>query len=257
MGNNLGILLPAALTGLLVLATHVPLGQLVLARGIVFIDIALAQVAALGAVAGHGIFEGEFYAVQICATAAALLTAAFLTWTERRAASSQEAVIGVVYVSASAAQILLLSFDPHGAEHLKDLLVGQILWVSSMDLFPVAILYTLVLAALFRARLEERRLLFYAVFALTITASVQLIGVLLVFASLILPALAAGRYRTRPWRLIAGYAVGIAGYGAGLAISVWTDAPTGAAIVCTLTSTAALTAGIPLLTAPFSARSCR
>ena len=161
MPDSIAILMPAMLAGLLVLATHVPLGQMVLARGIVFIDIAIAQVAALGVVAGHAFLGGETYGffAQASATAAALLAAGFLAWTERRAGTSQEAIIGVVFVVAAAAQIVLLSFDTHGAEHLKDLLVGQILWVAPRDLLPIAALYALVLFALRWGDLTRRRLL--------------------------------------------------------------------------------------------------
>lgn len=233
---SLAILGPALLAGLLILATHVPLGQLVLARGIVFIDIAIAQTAALGVVAGHALWGGETHGpfAQASAAAAALLAAGFLAWTERRAANAQEAVIGVVFVVAAAAQIVLLGFDTHGAEHLKDLLVGQILWVAPADLVPVAALYALVLAALAWGDLARRRFLFYAVFAVAVTASVQLAGVLLVFASLIVPALAAGFAATRTRQLLYGYALGTSGYVLGLFVSAATDAPTGAVIVCTL-----------------------
>lgn len=244
MPDSIAILIPAFLAGLLVLATHVPLGKLVLARGIVFIDIAIAQVAALGVVAGHALLGGETreLATQACAAAAALLAASFLAWTERRAGTAQEAIIGVVYVVAASAQIVLLSFDAHGAEHLKDLLVGQILWVAPKDLLPIAALYALVLFVLLWGELARRRLLFYAVFAVTITASVQLMGVLLVFASLIVPALAGRRVTTKAGQLIAGYVTGALGYILGLSGSLITDAPTGAAIVCALACVAAVTA---------------
>jgi len=227
------------LAGLLVLATHVPLGQLVLARGIVFIDIAIAQVAALGVIAGHALLGGETHGLpaQACAAAAALLAAGFLAWTERRAGSAQEAVIGVVYVVAASAQIVLLGFDPHGAEHLKDLLVGQILWVSYGQLIPAALLSALLLAVMVWKRGEPRGLLFYGLFALAITASVQLVGVYLVFASLIVPALGTvslGR------RLGAAYAIGVAGYVSGLVLSALLDLPSGAMIVWTLVGCALL-----------------
>src|SRR5439155_12541733 len=120
-----------------------------------------------------------------------LLAAGFLLWSERRFVAVQEAVIGVVFVAAASAELILLSFNPHGAEHLKDLLVGQILWVEPRELVPVAALYAVVLAASFAFDLRRRRALFYLLFAVTITASVQLVGIFLVFASLIVPALAA------------------------------------------------------------------
>jgi zinc/manganese transport system permease protein len=238
------ILLPALLAGVLVLATHVPLGQLVLERGIIFIDLAIAQVAGLGVVAADAVgFEPHGWSVQISAVAAALAAAALLIWTERRLAAVQEAIIGVVFVVAASAQIILLSFNPHGAEHLKDLLVGQILWVSVGDLWPVALLYAAVLAIWFAVDLAKHRVAFYALFAIAITASVQLVGVFLVFASLIVPALAASPL-ARQRRLSAGYAVGLVGYLLGLIASATLDVPTGAAVVCTLALVAVIFAAL-------------
>ncbi len=215
------------------LATHVPLGRLVLDRGIVFIDLAIAQVAGLGVVAADFLgWEPNGWSVQASAVIAALIASVFLIWTEKHYAAVQEAVIGVVFAVSASAEIVLLSFNPHGAEDLKDLLVGQILWVLPEQLVPVAILYAVVLAVLYLARLNERRTLFYVVFAVTVTASVQLVGVFLVFASLIIPALAA-RNMTRGW-LVVGYSVGAVGYALGLLASAFWDFPTGAAVVCGL-----------------------
>src|SRR6266851_9526550 len=217
--HSLDILWPAFLAGLLVLATHVPLGRMVLDRGIVFIDLAIAQVAGLGVVAADAMgWEPNGWSVQASAVVAALLAAAFLIWSERHLAAFQEAVIGVVFVVAASAEIILLSYNPHGAEHLKDLLVGQILWVELAQLVPVLVLYALVVAALIFLDLRRRRVTFYALFAVTITASVQLVGVFLVFASLIVPALAA-QAAPRDLRLATGYVVGFTGYVLGLLAS--------------------------------------
>jgi zinc/manganese transport system permease protein len=236
------LLFPAFVAGLLILATHVPLGQLVLERGIVFIDLAIAQVAGLGVVVANAMgWEPHGWPVQISAAAAALSAACFLLWSERRLGQLQEAVIGAVFVVAASAELIVLAFNPHGAEHLKDLLVGQILWVELQQLIPVAVLYGAVLLALIMLDLRRQRLLFYLLFAVTITASVQLIGVFLVFASLILPALSASASSPR-WRLPFGYGVGLAGYAAGLVISGLWDVPTGAAIVCALAFVAAIAA---------------
>ena len=122
-----GILGPALIAGLLVLATHVPLGTHVLERGIVFIDLAIAQIAGLGVIAADafGLPEGGL-AVQAAAVGAALLGALLLTWTEKRAPEQQEALIGVLFILAACAGILLLAGNPHGGEHLKDLLVGPV-----------------------------------------------------------------------------------------------------------------------------------
>jgi zinc/manganese transport system permease protein len=236
----LTILFPALLAGLLVLATHVPLGRIVLDRGIVFIDLAIAQVAGLGVVAADFFGAGsEFWTVQASAAGAALIAAAFLMWSERQLPALQEAIIGVLFVLSACIEILLLSSNPHGAENLKELLVGQILWVSPRDLVPVLVLYAAVLLLACRVDLARNRKLFYVVFAVTITASVQLVGVFLVFASLIVPSLAARIVATRA-PLAYGYAVGIVGYVIGLIGSAALDLPTGATVVCALVLVAIL-----------------
>ena len=241
--SEMAILLPAFLAGLLVLATHVPLGQLVLERGIVFIDLAIAQVAGLGVVVADAMgWEPQGWSVQVSAVLAALVSAAFLLWSERRMGALQEAVIGVVFVVAASAELILLGFNPHGAEHLKDLLVGQILWVEPRQLIPVTAVYAAVLVSIALFDLRRQRSLFYLLFAVTITVSVQLIGVFLVFASLILPALAASSVPRH--RLVFAYGVGLAGYSLGLLGSFVSDLPTGAAIVCALALAASLAAGI-------------
>src|SRR5690242_4498192 len=135
------ILLPAFLAGLLVLATHVPLGMQVLARGIVFIDLAIAQVATFGVIAADRFgFEPEGWVAQAAAVASALLGAALLTWTEKRWPDVQEALIGVLFAVAASGGMILVANSPHGGEHLQDLLAGQILWSSYAHLVPVAIL---------------------------------------------------------------------------------------------------------------------
>jgi zinc/manganese transport system permease protein len=237
-GLELSILGPAFCAGLLVLATHVPMGLQVLARGIVFIDLAIAQIAGLGVIAADALgWEPQGFAVQIAAVAAALLGAIALTFTEKRWPEVQEAVIGVSFVLGATAGIILLANNPHGGEHLKDLLVGQILWVSYKQLIPVALLTAVILALWFGAGAKLGRIGFYVLFAFAVTASVQLVGVYLVFASLIIPALAG---RTRPPRrqLIVGYVVGIVGYAAGLVVSAVLDLPSGAVVVWALAAAA-------------------
>jgi zinc/manganese transport system permease protein len=231
---DISILGPAFVAGLLVLATHVPMGQQVLARGIVFIDLAIAQIAGLGVIAADGMgWEPQGFAVQIAAVGAALLGALLLTLTEKRWPEVQEALIGVLFVLAACAGILLLASNPHGGEHLKDLLVGQILWVNYKQLLPVALLTAVILALWFGAGKRLGRVGFYVLFALAVTASVQLVGVYLVFASLIIPALAS-RFHVARRRLVIGYSVGVLGYAIGLALSALLDMPSGAVVVWTL-----------------------
>jgi len=223
------------LAGLLVLATHVPLGAQVLDRGIVFADLAIAQIAGLGVVAADafGLRESGL-TVQLSAVTAALLGALLLTWTERRAPRQQEALIGAIFVLAACAGLLLLAGNPHGGEHLKDLLVGQILWADARQLAWLAAITVPLAAALSLGWVRRAgRFGFYAAFALAVTASVQLVGVYLVFSSLIIPALASHRHRG-PGRHALAYGIGAAGYALGLALSALLDAPSGAVIVWAL-----------------------
>ncbi len=232
---DIAILGPAFLAGLLVLVTHVPLGSQVLQRGIVFIDLAIAQIAGLGVICADalGLPQGGI-AVQLSAVTAALLGAMLLTWLERRVPREQEALIGVMFILAACAGILVLAGNPRGGEHLKDLLVGQILWVDTPRLLALAAVTALLALALWRGWVGRLgRYGFYAAFAIAVTASVQLVGVYLVFASLIIPALAT-RSLTGKRRLVTGYAVGAAGYAIGLALSALLDLPSGAVIVWTL-----------------------
>jgi len=239
---SFSILGPAFCAGLLVLATHVPMGQQVLARGIVFIDLAIAQIAGLGVIAADTMgWEPQGFVAQIAAVSAALVGALILTFTEKRWPEVQEALIGALFVLAACGGILLMAGNPHGGEHLRDLLVGQILWVSYGQLLPVLPLTAAILALWFGARDRLGRIGFYAVFALAVTASVQLVGVYLVFASLIIPAL-AGRFHPARRRLVVGYSVGVLGYALGLTLSAVFDLPSGAVVVCMLAMVAVIAA---------------
>jgi zinc/manganese transport system permease protein len=228
--HDWSILWPALAAGLLVTATHVPLGIQVLKRGIVFIDLAIAQIAGFGVVLADWLhLEPQGWAVQACALVAALVGALLLTWTDRQWPEVQEATIGVVFVLAATGALLLLASNPHGGEHLRDLLIGQILWVTPSRLVIVTIVYAVLLAIMLASSFEDRRTLFYVVFACAATVSVQLVGLYLVFATLIVPALATRRFGR--YRLAAAFAVAAGGYLFGLIASTVTDLPTGAAIV--------------------------
>ena len=230
------------LAGLLVVSTHVVLGRRVLERGIIFIDLSIAQVAALGVIIAHDVgLAGDGWDVQAAAGIAALIAAAVLAWTERRLRHIQEALIGSLYVIAASASILVVAHNPHGLEHMQELLAGQILWIGFGQVWPIAALYVLVLASWF-AWAHRRPAAFYFLFALTVMASVQLVGVFLVFATLILPAL-AGHGLPERRGLMLGYAIGAAGYALGLGLSVALDFPAGPLIVCVLAALA-LTAGV-------------
>jgi len=235
---DLSIILPALLAGLLVLATHVPLGAQVLKRGIVFIDLAIAQIAALGVIVA-GLFEldPQGWMVQAAAGSAAMLGAFLLTWTERRWPAVQEAQIGVLFVLAATGSLLLLAHNPHGGEHLHDLLAGQILWVNYKQLLLPALGSVLILLALRVFGERIGRLGFYMIFALAVTASVQLVGIYLVFASLIVPSLGS-RNHAPARRLPLAFAIGVGGYASGLVLSTLFDLPSGALIVWCLAALA-------------------
>jgi zinc/manganese transport system permease protein len=228
-----GIVIPAFLTGLLVLLTHVPLGQRVLQRNIIFIDLALAQIAGLGLIiASTSGFESHGIGMQVIAVASALLGAFAFYLTEKRWSEIQEAIIGTVFILAATLSLLIVARQPQGAHAISDLLSGQILWVNFSQLWPVGILYAFVLLLWFAPWWPSQRLKFYILFALAVTASVQLVGVFLVFASLILPALAVRNMKSGA--LLMGYLLGATGYLAGILLSAWWDYPTGPMIVWTL-----------------------
>jgi zinc/manganese transport system permease protein len=236
-GFDIAILGPAFVAGLVVASTHVPLGRQVLSRGIIFLDLAVAQTAGMGIVAAHTLhWEPGGWQVQLVAVGAATAAALLLHLTERRWPEIQEALIGCLFILASSGSVLLLAANPHGGEQLRELLVGQILWVSYHQIVPVALLFMVILGLWFSPFRKRSMLLFYLLFAVAITASVQLVGVFLVFATLILPALAV-RHREQGADMI-GYLIAASGYAVGLVFAALFDLPAGAMIVYALALTA-------------------
>ena len=227
--------------GLLALLTHVPLGEQVLRRGIVFIDLAIAQIAALGVLAagsgGAADSSTAWWAGSLAALAGALLVA----WLARRWPDQREAMIGLVYVGGAAAAMLWISADPHGAQKLRALLAGDILWVRIESLWPLAVGSALfALMSYLRPAALDRDAVFYPTFALLVSLSVPILGLYLVFAALIAPALGASSLRRagHPSARRAAYAVGVVGLLAGLAGSFWLDYPSGPGVVLALIATA-------------------
>lgn len=231
---QLEILWPAMVVGLMVLATHVPLGREVLNRGIIFLDLAIAQTAAFGVVlantflgvSGHG--HDHTFSISLIAVYAAIIGSAVLYTIRRIEIRLQETFIGILFVLMATGIILLLSADPQGGERLKEILVGQILWLQPSDLIQLFIVYSIILGLWMYERKRIGEWLFYPIFAITITLSTQIVGVYLVFASLIIPSVST-LYQKNP--LIKAYIIGIAGYVLGLIISASFDLPAGATIV--------------------------
>src|SRR2546428_13560139 len=237
---------------LVLTAIHVYLGLHVLARGVIFVDLALAQVAALGVtvafLAGHPIQSeaAYWYALAFTLGGAAL----FAGSRAQRAPVPQEAIIGIVYAVSAAGAVLVVDRAPQGGEHIKQLLVGSILTVTPAEVVTLALLYAPigVLHWLVRrplldisfdpdgagARRAVRRwdFVFYASFGVVVTSSVRLAGVLLVFAYLVVPATAGALLARAPWsRLAVGWALGVVVSVGGLGASWAWDLPTGATVV--------------------------
>ncbi len=230
-GLDISILAPAFLAGVIVLLTHIPLGREVVKRGIIFIDLAIAQIAGLGVIIAFQ-FGWEMHGLeaQIAAVTSALLGAWLLHSIEKKAGEHLEALIGVSFVLAATASILMLAHNPHGSEHIKELLVGQILWVDWSQIMVAAVISLIVVFIWFNYKSKIGNIGFYVLFAVSITSAVQLIGVYLVFTSLVVPALAAAKYQTKPALVLAGI-IGITGYFTGLIASALFDLPSGAVIV--------------------------
>ena len=235
--DALDIVAPALVAGFMIAAIHGPLGIEVLRRGIIFIDLAIAQIAGLCAVlVDLFTHEGSWGLRQVVAMGAALLAAWFFRVVEKALPKEQEAIIGACFVLAASGVLLALANHPHGGEAMEDILSGQLLFVAWTDILAFAPLYAIAVALWFGWPRVREGAWFFAVFAVVVTASVQLIGLYVVFASLILPALAvnalpSGRLR---WAVLCGWIAVLAGIG----ISVLSDLPTGPLLVFVYAATA-------------------
>jgi zinc/manganese transport system permease protein len=231
------------------------LGLHIVRREVIFVDLALAQVATLGTCVclylGHEPDDPHNYFWSLGFTLAGALVFTF-TRSKRTAKVPQEALIGIVYVVAAAAAILLLSKSPHGKEELQRTLVGDLLTVTPAAIGKTAALYALVAAVHFIFRKQFLRLsfapverdalngrgwdfLFYALFGLVVTSFVQIGGVLLVFSYLIVPAVCANLLVNRlAALLVVGWVVATVAGVLGLYAAYRLDVPTGAAIICVL-----------------------
>lgn len=242
MTEAIGFLWPSFLVAVCLVGIHAYFGIQVLARNVIFVDLALAQIAALGATVafmlGHPAQSLATYGYSLTFTMLAAVLLAFTrAWATR---VPQEALIGVIYVVAAAASILLIDRAPQGAEHLKQILTGNILTSGLNEIAVIVPLYLVVALLHFLLRHHLARsgslfleFVFYATFGLVVTSSVALAGVLLVFSFLIIPAAIGVMFAsTLSKQLAIGWIAGILTSAAGFAASFTFDLPTGAAIVC-------------------------
>lgn len=217
----------------------VPLGAQVLERGVVFIDLAVAQVAACGVLAAGMLVECSGPALAAAAAAlAALAGSAFVWWLARRWPAQREALIGLVYVAGAGASVIAVAFDPHGRERLAALLAADVLWVRWSSVLLLAASAALVLALSARRGALRRDAVFYPVFALALSVAVQTLGLYLVFALLIAPALWTRRGAGVPRAVALGVAACLAGMGLSWAL----DWPSGAAVALVLCALGLLSA---------------
>jgi zinc/manganese transport system permease protein len=253
MTDALFFLGPALVMCFVLAGIHVYLGMHVLQREVIFIDLSLAQIAALGATVGAVTAEIEpgTLAASLFAFAFTAVGAVLFAFTRRvRKRVPQEAIIGIVYAVASAATVLMMSRGTHETEHIKDMLVGQLLGVTwprvgftAIEYAVIGVVHALLAPRAIRIswmpdraenemRVEWWDLAFYLLFGAVITTSVQVAGVLLVFTLLIVPAVITRLFSERflP-RLLAGWGLGLLGSVLGIAASWTWDLPTGAAVV--------------------------
>jgi zinc/manganese transport system permease protein len=237
--ETLEIVLPAAIVGLMIAVIHGPLGVEVLRRGIIFIDLAIAQIAGLCVVLVKlWLHEPNWVVTQLAAGLAALLAAAFFRWVENALPHEQEAIIGSSFILAASAVLLALANHPQGGEEIQHILSGQMLFITWTEILAFLPVYVVATALWFRVPRIRSGLGFFALFALVVTASVQLVGVHVVFASLILPALAVNTSngaRENIAIVLGGIAVV-----ASIALSAASDLPAGPILVFGLAVTAIL-----------------
>lgn len=271
MAEAVTLLLVPFLACVVLTGIHAYLGLHIIERGVIFVDLALAQVAALGVtmafLAGHPLQSRTAYLYSLVFTLVG--AAIFALSRPRRTRVSQEAVIGIVYAVSAAVAILVVDRAPQGSEHIKHILIGSILTVTGREVAGLTGLYALVGAFHWlcrrpflaisldpdgagtqgvRVRLWD--FLFYASFGVVVTSSVRIAGVLLVFSYLVVPALAGSLWTRRVGlRLALGWALGFLASVLGLSASYAWDLPTGAAVVATFGVVLLVTVAVRVLPA--------
>ncbi len=244
------LILPPLAVALVILFMHAYLGLHVLARGVIFVDLAFAQIAAFGATAGllvgleHGTPGSWFWAFGATLIGAALFSVSRL----EDSPIDQEAIIGITFVVASAAVLLLASFSAEGAEHVSETLTGTLIWATWREVVILGVAYSAIgafhwvfrrqlLGASFRphsaAKLRTWDFLFYLSLGLVISLSVEIAGVLMVFSSLVIPGVIAFFFTTKFSKaLIIAWLAGSAAIVFGISGSFALDVTTGPLLVC-------------------------
>ena len=267
--GTLAFLLAPFVASLILTGIHAYLGVHVVERGVIFVDLSLAQIAALGTTIAvlYGIEPHSPTAYVVSLIFTFIGAAVFSTIRSRRARIPQEAIIGICYAVASAAAILAMSKSAEQTEHLKEMLVGNILTVSWFEVGKTAALYGVIglFHYIFRRRFlmismnpeeAERQgistrlwdFFFYPSFGFVVTSSVAIAGVLLVFCYLIVPSVGAMIYAEHVGaRLAIGWTMGTLVSALGVYLSLLIDLPTGATIVCTFAIVLILMAGVRLM----------
>ncbi len=246
----LDLMIPPIVAGLVILSIHAYLGLHVIARGVIFVDLAFAQIAALGATVGFlmGVAHGTPLALGF-SVGFTLIGALIFSFSRLEdTVVPQEAVIGIIFVVASAAVILIAGFTAEGAEHIAETLTGTLIWVGWPEIIRMAVVYTIlgVIYFIFRKPFLSVSLgnaggprdrgwdfLFYALFGIVISFSVPVAGVLMVFSALVIPAVVAFLFTSRfRVALAIAWAVGSLTLVTGVVVSFATDIPTGPLLVC-------------------------
>ena len=250
MLDMLDLMIPPIVAGLVILSIHAYLGLHVIARGVIFVDLAFAQIAALGSTVGFlmGVAHDTPLALAFSMGFTLVGALIFSFSSLEETAVSQEAVIGITYVVASAAVILIAGFTAEGAEHIAETLTGTLIWVGWPEIIRMAVVYVIlgVIYFIFRKpflslSLREANLprprawdfLFYVLFGIVISFSVPVAGVLMVFSALVIPAVVAFLFTSRfGVALVIAWAVGAATLVTGVVVSFTLDIPTGPLLVC-------------------------
>jgi len=231
------IIIPAILIGVFISFTHGLFGIKILKRGIVFIDLAIAQIAGLGLIIANMIFPEHQWSYQFIALFFAISSSLFFYYIEKIAPDIQEAIIGCSFIFAASLSILFLANHAHGGDEIKHLLSGQILFVTMTEVILHAPIYIIITIIWFVKPNFRSGIGFYLCFAILITSSVQLVGVYVVFASLILPAICARNHKSP---IIAAWLCGIAAVIMGMIFSIILDLPSGPLLVVSYVLTATI-----------------